>query len=166
MADLATSVSLVDVAKRGVQRVRKGFRRPDDDWAPVLLVRTDAGRMFSALMVMGEDKDAVAAGLRQMLSACGAVEAALVTSSWMVTASDDVELDEHVRACEHPARRECVVISYVDKARVGLEIADIHRSAVRPPTLGAFSGVEGIGVRGSFIDAMRQGISTVKAATG
>lgn len=151
--------TLLDVAWRDVEELQRQFQCPDDDWSPVLLMRTSSGRSLCGTVIMGEDLDATVEGLRLILASLGAVEAALVTSAWVVFDPAAREIDDNVGASEDPARRECVVISYVDSERARMEVADIHRSADKPPTLGVFRGAEGFHVRCRLIDTMRRGIS-------
>lgn len=159
MAIRTRSATLLDVARRDVEEVQRQFECPDDDWPPVLLMRTGSGRSLCGLVIMGDGLDATVEGLRLILASFGAVEAALVTSAWVVFDPAARGIDDDVRASEHSSRRECVVISYVDAERARMEVADIHRSVDKPPTLGVFRSAEGFHVRCRLIDAMRRGIS-------
>lgn len=159
MGFLAASESLLDTAKRGARYVGNKFQCADDDWAPVLLVRTGSGQVLPGLLSGPAGHEAMAEGVRRLLIGYGAVEAALVMSAWVVRASDGVDLAEVTSVAEHPARRECLVIDHADQSRARREMADIQRFDSRPPTLGSFSGTEGFALRSLMIDALRQGVT-------
>lgn len=159
MADLAETGALLEAAKRGAWCVSRQFRFPDDDWAPMLLARTGCGQVLGGPVLACHGQTVLAEVVRLMLVSCRAVEAALVTSSWVVLATDGMEIDEQTRAVDHPARRESVVISYVLGELACLEIADIHRFDDAPPRLGSFWRVEGAGMRCRVLDGMRSGIA-------
>ncbi|MDM3930218.1 MULTISPECIES: hypothetical protein [Mycobacterium avium complex (MAC)] len=159
MANLAETGALLAAAKRGAWCVSQQFRLPDDDWAPMLLARTGCGQVLGGSVLACGGQTELAEVVRLMLVSFRAVEAALVTSSWVVLATEGMKIDEQTRAADHPARRESVVISYVAGELACLEIADIHRCDDAPPRLGSFWRVEGAGMRCQVLDGMRSGIA-------
>lgn len=153
---MKTDVDLMALLKEGAETIQRTFKDPDDDWVPVLMVRT-GDKINVCLLEITDDKEVASYTIMQVIRQCEADEAALIASSWFVRRDKVDSLDKPVRL--QPDRKEALVISHVTKDMTHVVTADINRHDGKPPTLGEWSEqVSGLDVDGLFVDAMRLGI--------
>lgn len=154
-----TTDKLLDIARKGAKKIGDDFTDPDDDWMPMLFVKTPKGGVVMPLPL--EDKNATALALEIALKRAKATAVVMLTPAWTVQLDESELSDDTPAPSEHPNRRECVFLTFVDKDRAGMEIAFIERPDGKPPILGDFEDRTGDfpdDLSGRFIDAMRRGI--------
>lgn len=144
-----------EVAMGGARRIGEGFTRPDDDWAPVLIV--GGARPVTAGLDL-DDKDAMAHAISEIIREHEAEAAALVTSGWQ--SSDPAAASGTMRASEDPERVEILTVAVMDAERAEWWCAEITRYEEAPPVLGDWEMLSPT-ASGRFPDAMRHGFEAV-----
>ena len=151
--------ALMHLARGGVEHIGVTLR-PDEDWAPVLL------------MTLGEDHDPVVVGVAELfidgsglfielvppaMRARGATAAVLVTTTWMVSGSG--ALTDSTRPSEHPDRQEALTVVGVDSSgATRMVMLPIVRQLDSHPTLGAPLDHCGADLAGGVYAALRYGV--------
>lgn len=146
--------------KQGAQDVQGRFTSPDDDWVPILLVKSPDG-IGLAMVTITDDKQATADMLQESLRSNKATEAVLITSAWTISRGlgEQFDPERDFPICEQPDRQEVLVLTHVTTESAAMYMANINRHADTPPTLGEWQEqVDGPQVAGIFVDAMRKGI--------
>jgi hypothetical protein len=151
-------VDIVAVMKDGAEEIQRGFKNPDDDWFPVLMIQSK-GLTIPCMLKFDDDKEQICEGIANLLRKVHADEAVLVASSWYVERGPDHPLGLDLPVREQPDRKEVLMLSHVTRDSVNVFMAEIHRHESAPPTLGPWkdSGSD-LGISGLFADAMRLGI--------
>lgn len=149
---------LLTVAKRGAEAAPALMEDPQGEWLTVLLYEGADGVVHTAaLMSESLTDDCVMETQRtmyQVLTANGAVQAALVAPVWVAPKTDD-----QVRARDRSDRQERVMVIHVTRDATRTELAPVIRTESDKPRLGEWDAVyEGLAVGGGFPDVMRQAI--------
>jgi hypothetical protein len=152
----------------GARRVGKGFKRPNDDWAPIWLVMTPDGH--GTLITAGTDfntgKRLMARAVGEFARIGGAHVVAWVHSGWIIeTAKLSPERTQAIRrrmleqdgSTEGiPERVEALVILVLSATRVDYHQAYIRRAPGRPPRLGPFRHTpEASGLSGAMYEPLQ-----------
>lgn len=161
----------VEHVKASVRRVGLEFKRPDDDWAPVLITEFGEGPRPMALppeaFESPESKDVLAAAIAAACRIETPHHLAMVTSCWVVKhplrGQGARALDDVPPPSRHPRRFEAVVIQVADAERIEMHIAPIVRRRRLPPTLDRWELWEegnkpGDGFSGRFVDDLRHAL--------
>src|SRR5262245_55162118 len=117
--------------------VGKTFTDPDDDWMPIMVVRTDDGLgvvgFDSEFLADDDSKDVLAEiVIPGMIEQLGASAVALVMSAWSLKSPEIPD----VRPSLHPERQEILVLHVIDAAHESIFHAPILRDGEQPPALG------------------------------
>ena len=154
---------LAQAAKEGTHRVQQEFTRPDDDWAPVMLLETETGTEAVEWDIPEPElKDLFALKLSTFLAERKATAVAFVTSSWMLShgaAKEWVATEEAPQISQHPKRVEVVFVTCISREEEEAWLARILRVPGRPPRLGPWEHFgSGAALGGRFTDAIKVGL--------
>jgi hypothetical protein len=124
------------------------FKHAEDDWAPMVFVWRDGGvrALFHVAIPDVSDPQLRDGVFRHVVPTLirenGGTAAAIVTSSWIVTAEDTdmtaAELHSRVGGslADLPTRKEVLVVTAADAEGVVCWMAEIKRDGSTPPVLG------------------------------
>lgn len=160
-------------AKRGAEKVQRGFAKPDDDWRPVMvgIDRSGRGHVMGTGWDDHEGKVYVATVvLPSFIRRFSLRATALVTSAWMVKASrlepgatDEAQrwYAEHGGLSTHPDRQELLLISAMDALQQKSLAAPIKRYQHSPPRLARWETWDGpdVSFEGLMADDIRRALA-------
>lgn len=156
---------LMDAAKHGAEQIRTTLG-PEDDWAPVVLVRTQDGRIVPTLLELpetDEEREAFWQGaVPSMLVKLGAAEVALVMSAWLTKRDRPPEevLAEGDRPSTAPDRIDALVVCRVSNEEEEYAMAVVTRHPDGPPTLEWEEDLEeAFSLGGRVVGALRRGLA-------
>lgn len=151
--------SLFSATQNAVRRLGENFTRPDSDWQPVMFALGHDGLAISPLLG-NADTPEIACSITGLLQHVGAIEAAIVQSTWALRA-EHITADALKTPVSHnPNRIEALIIVHVDRTAAQIATAQIHRNHAAPPTLADFTitAVPTIGPCARIAAAIRTGI--------
>jgi hypothetical protein len=157
MPDDPITYPLLDHALEHARSCHDDLTDPEEDILPVLLWVGPYGMGIMPMLEMGdgEQKDQLAAMMTSSLACSRAVQAVMITTSWMVAApppDSDEEKEARkgkgfvdIMGCmpsEHPDRMECVTAMHatLEDGKDSMSHAVVTRYPDKPPTLGEWQG--------------------------
>jgi hypothetical protein len=166
----------VGIIRQICDRIAADFDAPDSDFAPIMVVLPGDGSDFRVFGLPGEllgggeeGKDILADEIMvPIIDAVGAKMLAWTMSAWTLelegmneaAARRAVALAQAQGLSNHPNRVERVMVTAIDSHNVESWSAQIHRTAIAPPTLGEWEDFmrkfgDKATVEGRFLDPLQ-----------
>lgn len=131
---------------------------PDEDMLPMLMHEGEIGSVITGLALpieTLEDHEALADMILATLIIDKAHAAVFASAAWMLTSAEEIEGS----IADHPDRREVVLAAHATRDGHAVYVAEIHRSATEPPTIGEWEQQRNEGaIGGRMHDALDHGV--------
>lgn len=107
----------------------------------------------SPVPVVGESKQALADGMRDLAQRCGGIAAVLMAEAWMVLDVHTTEIERVTAAgvANHPDRVECLTLTVEMKGETEAWTAPIERDAQGRGTVGAWASSGATKIEGRMV---------------
>ncbi|HWE82646.1 MAG TPA: hypothetical protein VG265_13435 [Gaiellaceae bacterium] len=142
--------SAAESIRDAARHVGSRFRRPDDDWAPMLFaIAADGsvGEVVALPPALMPQRTAAAAAISAILRNRHAAAAGLVVSIWSVKDRAWVDANPGRSFSECPSREEYLNCLVTDGTTDTLWSARIERVSARPPRLAEWEQADEVGGR-------------------
>lgn len=141
---------MLAVAHRAATGRATLFTAPDDDWYPVVFLRTASELHLVGVPLIQGRKDEAAEAITELMRRRRAVAAAMLVSSWMTVVDGPL--------VQSPVRREVLIFHAVDPVDELFRYATVRRHPHRPPALDPMGDVPAQRIGGIFPEALRRGL--------